>query len=333
MKPTYGYHRRRIIGRQNLGQQKDVVQPTSLSLAQHYMNNKTKNTFKENVAFNYCVSFIDLLGQRIALKDQNLLPPLESEDEWEKLHAVIRESMYAIFSLQSQAEEIIQGIKNPNTFPSFKDTLDQELQISWDEANYTEIKTHRWSDGLMSFACLNDSVMKCHMNGVHGLFLLTGLLCLQGLAKRQPIRGGIEIAWGIELQPNELYGPAVVRAYELESEIAQYPRIVVGPKTIELLDAHQADTKQDPHSQCNQELATICRNMLIEDTDGYWILHYLGKEFQNSFNTSQYANIYTAARKFAFEQLLEHKNKQDTKLAFRYLHLLKYFDEYPITAN
>ncbi len=125
----------------------------------------------------------------------------------------------------------------------------------------------------------------------------------------------------------------MVRAYELESEIAQYPRIVVGPKTIELLDAHQADTKQDPHSLCNQELATICRNMLIEDTDGYWILHYLGKEFQNSFNTSQYANIYTAARKFVFEQLLEHKNKQDTKLAFRYLHLLKYFDEYPITAN
>lgn len=297
------------------------------------MKNKTKNTFNEHEAFNYCVSFVDLLGQKIVLKDQSLLPKMESQDEWEKVHSVIKESLCSIFTLQRQSEAMLQSIKNPNPFPSFKDTLDEELQISWDEANITDIKTHRWSDGLMSFACLNKSKMKCYMNGVHGLFISTGLLCLLGLAKRHPIRGGIESAWGIELQPNELYGPAVARAYEFENDIAQYPRIVVGPKTIEILEIHQADPSQDAHAQCNQALAAKCLNMLIEDADGHWILHYLGKEFQNPFeaNAKMYANLYTDARKFVFEQLIEHKNKQDTNLVFRYMHLLKYFDDNPIT--
>lgn len=48
------------------------------------------------------------------------------------------------------------------------------------------------------------------------------------------IRGGITVgklvkSWG------QLFGPAIVRAYELESKIAKYPRIVVGKEVFEEL--------------------------------------------------------------------------------------------------
>ncbi len=204
------------------------------------MKNKTKNTFNEREVFNYCVSFVDLLGQGLVLKDQNLLPKKESRDEWKKVYTTIRESLYPIFTLQHQSEDFLQCIKNPNPLHSFRKTLAEDLQISWDEANITDIKTHRWSDGLMLFACLNKSKTKCYINGVHGLFLSTGLLCLRGLATGHPIRGGIECAWGVELEPNELYGPAVARAYDLEYNQAKHSRIIVGPNTIEILKIHQS---------------------------------------------------------------------------------------------
>ena len=165
------------------------------------------------------------------------------------------------------------------------------------------------------------------MNSVFGIFSLAGTLCLLGLATGRPIRGAIEIAWGIELRPGELYGPAVVRAYELESEIAQYPRIVIGPEAVKFLKAHASNPEQDVFSQTDKELATLCLNMLVQDADGHWLLHYLGDKFQLAVVTHNlYIELYAAARKFVLDQLSTHRAQRNTKLALRYSHLLQYFD-------
>lgn len=278
---------------------------------------------------NYCVSFIDLLGQRAALQGQGLLPPFESEDERKKLDAILRESIGAITKLQSRAEDMLYGILNPDPESPSRAALPPEQHALWDEMQRTRVTTQRWSEGLVSFACLGDREVKCRMNGVFGLFGLAGTLCLLGLATRRPVRGAIEVAWGVELHPGELYGAAVGRAYELESEVAQYPRIVVGSETVKLLQAHRANPGQDPFSQIDRKLAELCLGMLAQDVDGYWLLHYLGEEFQHAVSHSHHAELYTTARKFVYEQLLEHRASLNTKLAFRYSHLLQYFDAHP----
>jgi len=73
--------------------------------------------------------------------------------------------------------------------------------------------------------------------------------------------------------------------------------------------------------------------MLVQDVDGHWLLHYLGDEFQGAVSKDNHAELYTAARKFVIEQLLEHQARLDTKLALRYSHLLQYFDAHPLPES
>lgn len=296
------------------------------------MNIASENQDSDLLVGNYCVSFIDLLGQRAALQGQGLLPTFKSEDERKKFDAILRESIGAISKLQSQAEDMLDGILNPNLESPFRAALPPEQHAIWDEMQRARVTTQRWSDGLMSFVHLGDSEVKCRMNGVYGLFCLAGTLCLLGLANRHPIRGAIEVAWGVELSPGELYGAAVARAYELESEVAQYPRIVVGSETVKLLGAHRANPEQDPFLQTDRALAELCLGMLVQDVDGYWLLHYLGEKFQHAVSHAHHTELYVAARKFVCEQLFEHQASRNTKLAFRYSHLLQYFDAHPPAA-
>lgn len=297
------------------------------------MNNDTKVPDREWVAYNYCVAFVDLLGQRDALRGQGLLKLPDSEDHHKAFYDILRNSIGAIIKLQEQAKEMLAPILEPNLESPIRAALPPEQHAIWDEMQRTRITTQRWSDGLVSFACLGDTDIKCQMNNVYGIFGLAGTLCLLGLTTGSPIRGAIEIAWGIELHPGELYGPAVANAYELESEIAQYPRIVVGPATIRFLQVHASNPGQDMCSQNDRELASLCLDMLVQDADGHWLLHYLGEKFQFAVTHAQHVELYNAARKFVYDQLSTHQTKRNTKLAFRYSHLLQYFDAHPPTKS
>lgn len=292
----------------------------------------TKNSEKSKEplqAGNYCVSFVDLLGQRKALEGQGLLPLVTTEDERSQLNETLRKSVGAIIQLQSQAEEMLAPLLSPRKDSPFRAALRPEQHTIWDEMHFSRITTQRWSDGLVSFLCLGDKDVKCRMNGVFALFGLAGTLCFLGLETRNPIRGAIDVAWGVELHPGELYGAAVARAYELESEVAQYPRIVVGAEAVKLLQVHQANTEQDLYSQNDRALAKLCLDMLIQDVDGNWVVHYLGEAFQTAISHALHADIYSAAKKFVFEQVMEHNASKNTKLALRYSHLLHYFEAHP----
>jgi len=187
------------------------------------------------------------------------------------------------------------------------------------------VTTQRWSDGLVSFVSLGDPDIKCPLNGVFNIFATAGSLCFMGLASGNPIRGAIDVAWGVELQPGELYGAAVARAYEIESVYAQYPRIVVGPRAIGFLEAHKNNKENDVYSGNNRALAELCLSMLAQDVDGLWILHYLGEEFRQAVTYRHHDEFYSRAWKYVEEQLRMHQKSGSSKLAFRYSHLQDYF--------
>jgi hypothetical protein len=302
-----------------------------LEFLEYHMSSDTNKPDREWVAHNYCVAFIDLLGQRDAMRGQGLLKLMESDDELKAFHDVLRNSIGAIIKLQERAEDLLAPVLKKNLDSPRRAALSKDQHEIWDEMNLTRIKTQRWSDGLMTYVSLGDIDIKCRMNGVFNVFNLAATLCLLGLATGRPIRGAIEIAWGVELNHNELYGPAVARAYELESEIAQYPRIVIGSETVRLLEAHAANPAEDVFSKTDRELATLCLDMLIQDIDGYWILHYLGERFQFVVTHGQHIELYGAARKFVLSQLVTHQTQRNTKLAFRYAQLLQYFDSHEPT--
>lgn len=281
---------------------------------------------------NYCVGFFDLLGQREALRAQSLLPQPKSPAEETAWVDTVKRSIGAIGSLHSRASGMLAARSNNQS--GLRSSLPPEQQRLWDQMSAEKVRTQRWSDGLLCFSALKDSEVRCQMNGVFRLFGLAGTLCLMGLASKQPLRGALEIAWAAELYPGELYGAAVARAYELESEKAGYPRIVVGPQLLQFLSLHSANDQMDPFSRNDQSLAKLCLEMLVQDADGTWMLHYLGQTFQECISAEAHADLYEMAQDFIADELRRHAQNQNEKLRSRYALLARYFhDHTPLVAS
>lgn len=296
------------------------------------MTAEAANSEEQWVHGNYCVSFIDLLGQRDALRGQSFLPILDSPEERKSFNKILRATTGAIIDLQKAASAITEEYTLPRLDSPFRQTLPPDKYATWDSLNKTNIHTQRWSDGLVVFTPLGSTEIRCPMNAIFGIISASGMLCLRGLARGNPVRGGIEISWGVEIHPGELYGAAVSRAYELESLIAQYPRIVVGDEAVKLLQANSCHEADDIFSQHNRRLAKLCLSMLVKDADGYWMLHFLGNGFQNAVTGETHVTLYKDARRYILEQLDKLRAERNSKLAFRYVNLLQYFDEYGIDA-
>ncbi len=275
---------------------------------------------------NYCACFIDLLGQRNALASQNIVPDLATVKEKEDFLKIVKSSVGSIERLQSQAQYFRQG--RSNSF-SIREHLDSEEQQLYDQMKEVKAKQQRWSDGLVYFSSLETKTVKCPMSAVLEIFMLAGTLCFLGIANKQPIRGAIETAWGVELHENELYGAVVANSYTLESNVAQYPRIVVGEKTIEYLDAYLKKPPQteDKLMLYNRNCAQVCMNMTAIDQDGHYIVDYLGKTFTESVTKFSSHDLYKLAYQYICDQYESHKASKNTKLALRYTWLRGYFHQ------
>jgi hypothetical protein len=284
---------------------------------------------KDLRAFNYCVSFVDLLGQRKALEGQGFLPIFKSDQEKKDFNKVIRNAIGSIYNLQSDVQRMLRPFLRLRKNSPIRKSLPPELQAEWDEMQKTRITTQRWSDGLVNYVNLGDREVKCPMNAVFGIFAFTGGLCLLGLTRRHPIRGSIDIGWGVELHKGELYGAAIARAYELESEYANYPRIVISQRIVDYLRLQIKNTSDKLPTQLNSSLAGLCLNMMAMDADGMLTLHYLGDAFRNLLPNNQYSILYKHALDFVTEQAQHFREAKNSKLAFRYNRLEQYFKAHP----
>jgi len=254
------------------------------------------------------------------------MPSLVDKETENNFNKIVHKSIGSIEKLQIQANEFRE---NAEESYSIRDQLNTEEQCLYDEMKKVKAKQQRWSDGLVFYSSLETKNNKCPMNAIFELFILSGILCFLGLAGKQPIRGAIETSWGVELHENELYGPVVANSYELESNIAQYPRIVVGQRTIDYLNAHIAETIEldDKLNLYNQNLAKHCINIVAIDTDGHYIINYLGKLFTDSVTHSSSKELYKLADSYICEQIELHRNSKNSKLAIRYAWLKGYFHQ------
>lgn len=272
---------------------------------------------------NYCVSFIDLLGQRMEYEKEGRLPDFKSAEEKEQFIKKLRDTIGRIDALQGSSNTFLNAAldyKSPR-----REELQPDLKRTYDEMKEVHLKQQRWSDGLVYFVSLMEGDVKCPMCGVYTVFVATGGLCFLGLASKIPLRGSIDIAWAAELHEGELYGAAVAKAYELESQVAQYPRIVVGPRAVDYLIANINNSSSDIYSKFNRELAKTCYGMLAQDCDGYYFVHYLGDVFHQIATQGLHQELYQASMKFVLEQCKKWRDERNTKLSLRYNQLLSYF--------
>ena len=149
---------------------------------------------------------------------------------------------------------------------------------------------------------------------------------LVSLAEGAPFRGGLEIGIAAQMPENDVYGQALIDAYHLESEVADWPRIVVGKDLVSALQ----DARQDPDAafQGAAMFARQCWSMLRQDGQGNTEIDPLGGFWSTPERRRSFRDVFTRAHNYVRDQLREHRETGCTTLVSRYERLLAYFDEH-----
>jgi hypothetical protein len=100
---------------------------------------------------NYCVSFIDLLGQRDSFRAQGWLPVIKTVADRTNFDGILKKSIGAILGLQRDADDLVGAMLTKPDSP-FRLALDEVQRAIWDQVSQKQIQTQYWSDGLIRFA-------------------------------------------------------------------------------------------------------------------------------------------------------------------------------------
>lgn len=153
-----------------------------------------------------------------------------------------------------------------------------------------------------------------------GFFVLMDLIyiCNDLLGVGIPVRGGVTVGLLVH-QNNKCFGPAMVEAYGIESEVAIYPRIVVDPRVIEY------DLQYKGKNNTVEFEEKYIKSLIeIDERDGCIYLDYLSQynEF-NDFETYQWCicNV----RNFIINSIQEFSSNQ--KILLKYEWLKNYYNK------
>ena len=116
------------------------------------------------------------------------------------------------------------------------------------------------------------------MSGVYSALTSAASSFLTMLAQGQAIRGGIDVGIAVELSEQEIYGSALSRAYELESNTAHYPRIVLWEELVKYIQYQRALPEVDIFATMNKEWLRCVQTSLRLTTMAcqFWIILGMG---------------------------------------------------------
>lgn len=274
---------------------------------------------------NYVAAFVDILGQQERLNRFSKLPDLSVPGNYDEFIRTVKKTVGTVKAVREHIEtffEAAQSSSSSSGLPEPFNSLTRGLTRS-------KIGFQKFSDGLLVYTPLGDKTVPVPGVGISNILLACGSTCLVSLAAGSPIRVGIDLGWGLEYDDSELYGSVVSNAYKMESVVAQYPRVVVGPLLEEYLRSCISITDPDFSEQTKRKTAETCLSTIIIDNDGYPVVNYLGRLFQQLGNGSQLLRMAVEnAYKFILDESGKHMCERNTKLALRYSILRQYFEHH-----
>jgi len=275
----------------------------------------------------YLVAFVDLLGQREQVMKLSAMPPTPE----------FRDSILNVLTTSAgRVKTVRENLKH--VFNDFRDRAVEKSALTrpeWKTAHFAALTEGfnfyqlGFSDSFVlgiplsvddrfGFARSSFAVS----TALHAIALVT----LKAMGEWGiPLRGGIDVGYGIDLYPNEIYGPASLCAYNLESEVAGYPRVVVGQGLLDELTRLEASQGTDWNSIASRQIAAKCREVLCHDPiDGLPMLNPLSKSVLGMNRANPTA--VPKAIQWAHAQLAVHEKVADGKVAEKYRRLLVYLE-------
>src|SRR5207247_7066663 len=88
-------------------------------------------------------------------------------------------------------------------------------------------------------------------------------------------RAELDVGIGMEIFPNEVYGPVLVSAYTLESTVAEYPRLVIGRGLFDYLTFLEQLPPTEPLDAFAARMAVSSKEFICTSDDGWPMLYIL----------------------------------------------------------
>lgn len=285
---------------------------------------------------NYIVAMIDILGQKEKLKEHQFLTETEegqallrTPEGRRRFEVASQETYGRVLDLQEnfkkQQEIYYRSISENKGIQC----LSKEDRLAVEDI-VTSVSFKFFSDTIVIYAPLtSENELKTRFN-IASILNACAQLMYYNFAQGIFFRGGIDIGIGIEFPNNNgVYGLVLNKAYNLESNIAQYPRLVVGGQLRKLIRSKERKTKYSEFCEgLNNRLDGFSNSIIAKDKDGEYIIDFLGKGLADialNFDVPR-------SQKYVMDAVLEiakqynmFLNQGNTKLCGRYTLLKEYY--------
>ena len=286
------------------------------------------------------VAFLDILGYRKVLEGMDHLPLPTDPEQVNLMRSSLARAVKLRRRLVATFPEFLRAADSVT--PIFDDLSPTQRRLA-ESFQKVRIVKSPGPDHYIVAASLSPSAEHFPMRAIYSIFTgsASAMLVQLGLGagdptETLPLRGGIDIAPGTFMEPEEvLYSPAIVRAYNLETN-AIYPRIVIGTRVLQFLDSIATNEAIGPGGELAQQLARRCQGMLVHDTDGAVILDFYGPMIRESvgpengpLEVGQHAWVYAqkalvAAQQAAVKAVTDDERKEAVKILAKYQWLVDY---------
>ena len=272
----------------------------------------------------YLVAYVDILGQKKELAKLKEFPNTqEKESEFIK---VINDSYGSVKAFRDSFNEFLDAVSPKTSTESSSD-----IKMSLYKMKMAKVQTHVISDTVILSAPLYDEDIKCPSSGIFQILGSVASTFLLSLAlSKKACRGGIEIGPSIEMGQGDIYGYALFEAHRLESEVAEYPRIVIGNDLVQYLSSAKTSGRSGVYGRFDRAMSAICIDELISrDSDNKYVLDYLGEGFKKHIGSEEATKINVLqAYEFVNKELYKFREEdKEAKLADKYSRLKEYFDK------
>ena len=271
---------------------------------------------------NYLVVFVDLLGQREALRKITGIPTTEPEKQ--KFIETAKESIGKVIQIRDSFKLYYDS---DNEYIHDEKLVPPEHRAEFRAAlKKAPASYYGMSDAMVIAVPLMSTDENCAaINGIRDAFVATCGIGLLSLSVHIPMRAGLDVGVATQIDDREIYGPALESAYYLESNVAEYPRFVVGKELISYLLWVENQKCLTRVGEVAKEAAKFCRQMVIQDSDGNYMLDFLGAKFKESSEDVIEPKLVASAFDFVLEEYRKSLAANNHKMASRYYRLLRYF--------
>ncbi len=283
---------------------------------------KTKSLSESIIIQHFLVAFLDVLGQRAELRSLGSLPT--NQEEIGKTGAILKRTLGFVLQTRALFNEYFSEFNQPGEFlrslPEPEQNLVRNLRQS-------EVSFYGFSDSFVVAIPLRTENDHCtQMNGIYAAFMASCCIPLCSLFSEHALRGGIDVGVGVQLESGEVYGAALERAYSLESEVADSPRIAIGNELIRYLEFVRDQPATTVFARCAKETARRNLRFITRDTDGQPILDFLGEAFRRDSDRVVKPEFVGKAYNFVLKQCEEWTATNNAKLGAKYERLRTYFE-------